>query len=1506
MAAADVPKWGFGQEPMEIKPVANFISFFPTCDSTRTDENKMSTKFNLATPSAHTRLPAWERVSTQSHPATGKTKKIMKRVGLPTERRAAPKPAVFLPPVVPIPTREDIGLDQLSSRKARRGNSFLPAFGETGVSGEPTTIATRANVSLQARLDAANNFMSTVSVTTYKDITAGRRGILQITPRKRYADSNEAIESPVHVARIGGNKLSFHRSLFPIISRAIASSKHKIDLVTASCAESTNFMSKLRRNPRKHLAVAGAPDLAAIQDESEPESPTVVRQPKIKAESRSPQKRIARLAQPFTKSANRLADGFIQLMPRPSHKTDPSPEKSTAAPCSPVPSSPLPYSTSPVLPTITHARIDFSPVFESTGTANEIETSESRALDSSPARPGRTFCIPAEFDSSSVDENTQYPPETPTKASSPVNFSRPVAPTPSQWNRAEPSTPFTPKPQSAAPATPSQASSPIGLATLYPPSTPKLPQPTFDSPSGVDSFEFGKASPFHGDISWMNSSVQSSEPKRTKNVNQGRRRQSEPFFRKYLDSQARRRSASPQKVRYQDEDTFRDVISIASLFDSVVATPVKAVTSVPSVDETIVAVEAAVTETISSDTTVGDVEVSSNDGVSTIIELAAIEEPTELPNTEPADIAMDAPAVDTTATQTVATELATQTPADEEVSNMIEPDATNEVSDLSEPDSTDVVAMDLAPLEASVSETAIADTGAIEPNLAETTEASAIENAVQETPIDDNIVMDLEPEATKEVSDLPIPEPTGIAINSVPTEPHTNETAPTESTEDLAIETALQETPVDENIIMQLEPKAIDDVLDLANSTTPAAAATETAVAESNLDSNSIIAVHPTPTETAAQPHADEDMTEDINDISEALTVIVRTPTDNDMDDTTFSPENKNRKRIPVEQGVVEIDMRENPDIFGTSSPPVPIRNLSRMADDACSGLAKVVVTEENGRLFVRFKLSAQFAHMFPASQGQGFDESQLTLSPSAVSHSPRISFDSNRIQAQPEMSSPIATRRYSTNEMMSTPELPPFNNTITFGSPTGGLTPAFEYSTPNPRSIESLLRTPDVPGFSIASQGLADEFKTPELPPSDNTIMFASAKPMPTKRVTRRQSAMTPLKQALTNATGTHRPATPQEPTAFNHNTPRFATPNDAADQTLAMSWPDAQDSPKDSPTEQAIAAPDEPTTRDSAPAQEAQAAPAADQSGEDFDSPNREFMRNFIKRTRTASNTTNTGSPAAPTTQRQPLSDRSPNRISPLKAKRKHQEDAEDDVQSPPKKVKVEDNGETDTPKSAPKKGRRTKNSRQKSELEIDMNDLPTTTAAIPTATTDNKQVNELEAVTPATRRSSRLRVQDSASGAPKSSLPTPTPIKLNRAGAGRNGGANLKKARTEDQELDRKTRSNTKKNMVGAEFPPEVLVRLAGQGEEDSDVGQESEGSAGGRRVGWKTPLEKFQGESPKKGRAAPKGKGKATQGQTGISKPKAKQATKVAEDLGMVANGTPAKPQRVTRSRARSGV
>ncbi|RGP65713.1 hypothetical protein FLONG3_9106 [Fusarium longipes] len=1183
MEAADVPKWGFGQQPKGIDPVPNgFIPFFSTAGDNRLDADKISLSFDLVAPTSITRPAAWDRVPTLSFTANGKSRQIMKRVALCNERKA-PQPFLILPQVnFAMPnTREAIALDQLLPRKLRRGPKFEPISREVAYSGHAISHAFMLRELMTATTHVANNYMNTSSCTSYEDRRAARRGICQITPLKRRADALDAdSDIPVMVTPTGGNKLGFYYKVLPMIKKAYSKGKTEVDVATASMVEFSAYLRRRRRNPRQPLAAFGAPDLSDIMDESEPESPTVVREPVLKAESRSPAKRLARLTNPFSKSSprgNRLAQGFVKLVPGLARGGFSTPVKAR--------SSPVPQTASPVYDYAV-ASLQYSP----DASDDDIPTSPKEGspepaedLSFSPTRsPGRTFRVPSEFDSSSIagDESIRGPPSTPNK-SSPVNLSRPVAPTPSRWIRPEPTTPFTPMPQNAAPATPGETDSPIGLYSLIAPDTPKAPVCTYATPTGIDSINFGGESTFQSSVSWMNTSVQASEQARSQNTNNARRRRSEPLLRKSLETQARRRSASPQKLRFKSDDTFRDVISIASLFD--------------------------------------------------------------LPDVE-----------------------------------------TNDA----------------------------------------------------------------------EVNDAPVDEPT------------TEDPAPVEDADETIQDTDVSDAPVDAPVEL-----TTDDPV----------------------------------------PVADADKT-----IPDA----------------------------PASAIDVEINMRENPDIFGTHpvSPPAPIQNLSQIAGNACNGHAKVVVTEENGRLFVRFKLSAEYGHMFPASQG--FEDSDLTFSPSAVSSHPINAAVNNDPGFSPSA--------------MSTP---------TFKSNSNHVSPVADHT------LGDLLNTPDVT-TPRAMDNSSPGFQTPELPPYyDNTLVFGepstTAQPTSTKRATRRQSAMTPLKRATANAMEAANRTTPGQSTAPNHSTPKFATPAaDNADETLAISWSDVEDTP----TQNSPAHNEQPVS--AAPAEDEQAVSTT--TAED-ESPGREYMRNFIKRSRQPT-TTETGSPLPPSVKRQPLGDRSPNRGTPSMTKRKHEGGDEEEGKPSPKKAKVEKT------EAAPKKGKQTKTARQRSNLDIDMVDFPATQATelTTTTTTTTTDAASQAASPPMTRRSSRLRSQDSTGG-PKSSLPTP--IKLTRAGAGRASLA--RKPRSAEQELDRKTRSNTKKNMGDAESPAEVLTRIKGQAEEDSDV---SEGSASGRRVGWKDPLEKVQGSSPKKGRA--------TQGKTGVTKPKATRAAKVAEGS--------AKPQRVTRSRARNGV
>ncbi|KAK2934838.1 hypothetical protein FoTM2_006085 [Fusarium oxysporum f. sp. vasinfectum] len=1178
MVAADVPKWGFGQEPMQIKPVAaDFIPHFTTTGDTRVDAGKTFLNFgNFAFKQSLTRPPAWERVPTHSLAAPSSNRQIMRRVTVSNERQPA-APFIMFPNVsaIPLPTREETGFDLTLPRKVQRRQSYQPASREAVF--EDMLMFSHAQHMhnlMTAKVGVVNNLIETHSGHTREDMEAVNRGIAQIVPLKRVArlistDLVDTDSSPVSLVPARGNRLKLYNDMLLKIQAANRSGKESVDLGTASIADVSTALRNSRRDPRKRLAAIGEPDLSRV--------PTVVHEPILFPESRSPSKRLARLltSKAIKKGVLRLSGGFTKLLPGSPSKTPGSPSKSSPSKSKRA-SSPLAQRSSPIY-----------------GSAAVKDNMSTESVADSPTRPGRTFRVPSECDSSSFEDTGL--PETPNKASSPVmNYSRPIAPTPSQWNRPEPSTPATPAAQSAPfnPVTPQQTDSPIGLAallpTILPPSTPQPQGCTLEVPSV--SFEFGKLSPFRSSNSWMLPSPLATEPNRIKTGNQARRRRSEPLLRKFLDTQARRLSASPQKVQFQQEAIFNDDISIASLFDITNESPAK-VAAIDAADET-----------------------------------SGLDSTTSLPN-EPA--------------------------ADSAAEHTLPLDTTME----------EIVANEADPIE-----------------TAKPTEGGS-----------------------------------GLGYASVLTE----------------------------NLWLR----------DLNSSPAPA--------------------------------HSDR-RDEQPSTMQPPTTVAVSPVT----------------QTLASEEGVVNIDVRENPDIFGTqiSSPPAPapIQNLSHMADDACNGHAKVVITEENGRLFVRFKLSARYAHMFPASQG--FNDS-LSFSPSVDISTPRP------------------------RPVDSTVQTPDLNSFGDFASPSPSV-----IQTPEPQSTESLLKTPDISGVGVIDRSSPGEFDTPELPQNDNTLVFgepATIDRPSIRRAPRRQSEITPLKRAARNAMGISKgPATP-----------RFSTPAaDDGDRTLTIPWDD------ETPARQV-------DTPAAPPIQEAEAAAAV----------NNEITP--------AATTTEAGSPIAPVTKRQPLGARSPNRGSPMKTKRKADGDREET--SPAKKTKVD--AAVEAAGSIRKVTRKTKAKRQK------VDDLATNVSV--------------------TRRSSRLRSQEHPSSTPKSSLPTP--IKLGRAGAGR---SLPKKARSEEDELARKTRANTKRNMGNAEFPAEVLVRIADEAEKNSDHGQESERPASGRRVGWNQPLEKVQGEEPKKGRA----KGKATQGQTGISKPKAKRATKVAADLGMVANGTPAKPQRVTRSSARSVV
>ncbi|KAF7558433.1 hypothetical protein G7046_g5719 [Stylonectria norvegica] len=684
---------------------------------------------------------------------------------------------------------------------------------------------------------------------------------------------------------------------------------------------------------------------------------------------------------------------------------------------------------------------------------------------------------------------------------------------------------------------------------------------------------------------------------------------------------------------------------------------------------------------------------------------------------------------------------------------------------------------------------------------------------------------------------------------------------------------------------------------------------------------------------------------------------------------------------------MLNIDMRQNPDIFGatTSSPSMDafasIEQLAKMAADDCYNQAKVLVTQEHGRLFVRFKLPAQYAHMFPLSQG--FDESRFTTTPSQASYSPRIKMappgvahnstmsDLSSLGNTPTISdfptfvaqvSPIklgvsaqspseqaAPESSSLSMMTSTPTVSRLRMLGPVSQNTFDTPSEHARSSMSPTKLATIIRTPEhthnhvtsSPMFShlgASAMPLSPEEATPANPlsPQEATptaeYLFAN-----TTIPGYAQATPTHLQQSVDYNTTTNTPvftrATPtQLQESMIYNTMSSPTGSMAGhrnmNKTLTVAEMEAESSLTFAPSNQTTPQPDEalltsadpntpvaqstPTAQSTSVVQTApavQTTPAGNTSSAAPASascdPERDFYHQFINRARSKkSSTTDAGSPIAPAPKRLPLGAKSPNSSSPQKAKRKLEE-VEDVSQSPAKKVKGAE------PKHS---HHNAKSMRHKAgpHNEADASNIIASGTAIKVEDDEKYDDTNEVGMAPA-RRSTRLRSQDVAPSGPKSSIPTP--IQLNRSRAGRGALPVLNSAvRSGQQDLSTQTRSNTMKNKGKAEHPAQVLAKYKeAKPADDSDGGSAGSTSStkSQKAVVWKEPLESVQELKSGKGKAKPASKSKATQGNTGISKAKPKATAKskqakanLAENLGMVANGTPAKPQRMTRARTRS--
>lgn len=485
--------------------------------------------------------------------------------------------------------------------------------------------------------------------------------------------------------------------------------------------------------------------------------------------------------------------------------------------------------------------------------------------------------------------------------------------------------------------------------------------------------------------------------------------------------------------------------------------------------------------------------------------------------------------------------------------------------------------------------------------------------------------------------------------------------------------------------------------------------------------------------------------------------------------------------------GVHNVDMRQNPDIFGapaksTPSSPTSINRLADMAVERCGGQANVLVSEENGRLIVRFKLPTEYAHLFP--NNQGMDDSHFTTTPSVISSTPRI--------ARPKTKSPeMKFSKRGISPSVGRPALP----ALACGEDATLVVSDFVTS-PMLHSSEATALPPIISKLA-ATANSSEESSESSLSEMDHTPTITA---LNISGPSTAQQQGVPVEQKNTAPVSTPT-GTPVLNTSF---TPvnRFGFQQRPSPVSA---------SPKPAEITQRL------TEQDHQVAQ----------SNNYEDSPGRDYMRDFIKRTsRKRTSTTAAGSPIAPPAKRAPLGIKSPNVESPQKGKRKAERDEPTSVGPMAKKAR-----QTEQP--LPEK-KSSKFSTEDGQAMVKTN----VTANAITTTNDS-----------GARRSTRLRSQQPVSTT-RSSIPTP--IKLGgRPGTGR-GGLNST-TRNEEKALSNKTRKNTLKNRGNAEYPAQVLARYQEQrlgnssGEENREPDASLKSAHIRKSVGWRTPL-----EAPAKGK------------------------------------------------------
>ncbi|KAM0245491.1 hypothetical protein ACHAQJ_010542 [Trichoderma viride] len=613
-----------------------------------------------------------------------------------------------------------------------------------------------------------------------------------------------------------------------------------------------------------------------------------------------------------------------------------------------------------------------------------------------------------------------------------------------------------------------------------------------------------------------------------------------------------------------------------------------------------------------------------------------------------------------------------------------------------------------------------------------------------------------------------------------------------------------------------------------------------------------------------------------------------------------------------------------NPDdVFSPETEKTAVQRLAKMAETSCNGYANVVTAKENGRFFVRFKLPFEYASMFPESQCA--DESHFSSSPS-VSSSPRV---------QPPAEPPLTEEEmWELEEELYLEESDRRDQTLVasdFGS------------SPAKRSASSppydRLPTSSPAPLSQDINDVSISFPDITYAPEGNTTIpgLANSSPLKTPKMSKSMinsdsSSLSDLEHTPSLNKSAELSITNMAAAAADDEEQQEAAPTtpavDDTTPTLSLSFTpvnqaSARKSSTSSSTRSTKAVPKASPDNEAA---KSHAIPATSHT----DTPERDYMRDFIRRSRPRRpSTTELGSPIAPT-QRRPLGARSPNMETQQKEKRKFDssegEENKSETKAEPATKRIRRLPRATPPK--PASAVASDHSDDEDPLAMDANTAVTSADELANSE-DQENVSPAAAADVATsRRSSRLRTMPST--VPKSSIPAPIKV-----GRGRPANSTLGHLRTEQHDLVHQTRANTRRNKGKAEYPAQVIAKRSEQEEEEevdqemSDPAEEVEVSKTrlGKSVVWKDPLADYHEEDypeeakPKRGRptaaaskakAANAAKAKAKPVSTGrITKPAPKasapgqkqRSTRLAAGLGMAGNGTPA-PKRVTRASARS--